>query len=478
MSQLTNDLCSALSRGDAVAVARLLAGQCADELMVFPEVPALVYACDVMDLPVACLDAVLERTRDVNMADSRGVTGLMNAAMRGDRSLVSRMLERGANPNARDREGRSALHLGLLPANPAPDLLTLLLDAGANQAATDTRGDTPLHIAARGGHLPAIRILLEHGARPDVSAATGRRPLHEAGANGRDGACRLLVEYGAPVDSPDRQGWTPFLAAVGAWKYSAARVLLECGADVNAQLGNEAPMMGGLTALMLALGDFDGWLLDERSPGRDFDAEFLNLMISSGADLNAQAADGRTALHLAGVESRNLLFTHGADPNIADQYGMTPLHYAAKYGSTEFCADLCGHGALLERTDKIGFTPLALAASSAFPETVRELIRLGANLEHRMPDGMMALHLAARTVQRERMVPTLRVLIEAGARAELTDTGGFTVLHHAAISGVPEAIELLLACGADKRVRSAGGQTALDLARRFGHDDVACLLTD
>ena len=476
MTQLTNDLCNGLYRKDPTALAQLLAGQVADELMVFPNVPLLVFACDVEDLPVACLDAILAHTRDVNVADYRGLTGLMNAAIRGDDDLVHRMLQSGANPGARDREGRGVLHLALLQYSPAVELLTLLLESGADPLAADAHGETPLHVAARGGHPTAVRLLLEHGALVNAVSDSGRTPLHDAAANGRDAVCRLLIERGATVDSRDQEGWTPFLAALGAWKYPAARALLDSGADVNARLGTESHMMGGVTALMIALGTFDGWLLDERSPRREIDREFLELLINCGADVNAQAADGRTALHMSSNETWKILFEHGADPNIADQYGMTALHYAAKYGGTENCEDLCRHGAHLEQIDKYGFTPLLLAASCGFSETVRELVRLGANLEARMPDGMMALHLAARTVNSEQMVSTLKVLIEAGAPVESADDNRCSVLHHAAVTGIPDAVKLLLACGVDKSLRSASGQTALDLARRFGHHDAAVLL--
>jgi ankyrin repeat protein len=270
----------------------------------------------------------------------------------------------------------------------------------------------------------------------------------------------------------------PFLQAVASWNYAQARTLLTRGTDVNEPWAGTDATFGGATALMFALGYFDGWMLDERSPGRDFDLEFLELILRSGAKVNAQTVTGKTALHLAPATGpqRGFLLEHGANPNIGDELGMTPLHLAAKYGGTEVCEELCRHGARLEQADKYGLTPLLWAAQEAFPETASALIRLGANLQARLPDGKNVLHLAAGSVNHGRIAPTLKGLIEAGARVDADDGTGLTALHQAAHRGNADAVRLLLACGADKSTRCAGSRTAFDLARQFHHDEAASLL--
>lgn len=269
-----------------------------------------------------------------------------------------------------------------------------------------------------------------------------------------------------------------FLQAVASWDYATARALLVRGADVNAPWAADDTTFGGATPLMFALGYFDGWVLDERHPGRDFDREFLELLLRSGANPNAQTATGQTALHLAPASGpqRSFLLEHGANPNMGNEMGLTPLHLAARYGGAEICEELCRHGARLEQTDKYGFTPLLWAAQEAQPETVSALLRLGANLHARLPNGQSVLHLAAGSVHYGRVAPALKRLIEAGAQVNADDGTGFTALHQAAVRGNTDAVRLLLAYGADKSIRCAGNRTAFDLARTYHHEEAAELL--
>lgn len=308
MSQLTNEISSALFAGDAATVTRLLEGHCADDLMPFPNVPLLVHACDVPKLPLPCLEAVLQHVRDVNVADYLGQTGLMTAAAAENVELVRRMLSAGAKIEPCDQQGRTVLHLAVLPLQPNPELLRMLIEAGANVASTNHSGETPLHLAARIGHLPAIRFLLERGAPVNATAKSGRTPLHYAAEGGRAEVCRLLLQSGATLDARDAETWTPFLVAVAAWAYPAARVLVESGANVNARLKAEVYQAGGATAIVLALGCFDGWLRDERASKRTFDRDFFKTLVRAGADLNVRLPDGKTLGLLAYDDDEALEF--------------------------------------------------------------------------------------------------------------------------------------------------------------------------
>ncbi len=308
MSQLTNDISSALWAKDAAKAAQLLEGHCADELMVYPNVPLLVHACDIPKLTRECLDVVLKHTRDVNIADYRGQTGLMTAAVAENAKLVRRMLSAGADVQLRDREGRNVLHLAVLVSQPNPDLLRVLMDAGASPASINNSGETPLHLAARVGHLPTIRLLLERHAPVNAASKQGRTALHHAAEGGKYDVCQHLIQSGAVVDIADAEGWTPLLVSIALWKYPAAQVLLASGASANARLKPDAHTFGGATALQLALGQFDGWLRDERDPKRAFDRDFFTALVRAGADLNARLPDGKSLASLAGNDGYALEF--------------------------------------------------------------------------------------------------------------------------------------------------------------------------
>lgn len=271
----------------------------------------------------------------------------------------------------------------------------------------------------------------------------------------------------------ERRNWPPLLQAVADYRYPEARKLLDQGADVNAAVPVENWMLDGVTALMFATGAFDGYVLDERSPGRGFDPQFLEFLLHAGANINARTHKGVTALHLslANAELRRFLLDHGADCEIANEYGAAPLHQAATYGGTDACRDLFQHGAKLETTDKYGYTPLLWAAQGAFPETIKALIELGANVEAALPDGNRALHLAANSVNWSRTADTLQVLLEAGAKVNMPGSNQNTPLHYAALGYSADAIRVLLSHGANRMARAANGATPLDTALLYHKDE-------
>lgn len=299
MSQLTNDISSALWKGDAATVARLLEGQCADELMVHPNVPLLVHACGVPQLPPGCLNTIIQHARDVNITDYQGQNGLMCAAGYGLNKNARCLLAAGAKIDGRDNQGRTALHYAVLVLEPNPGLIQMLTDAGASVAATNHAGETPLHLALRAAHPVVVAKLLEHHAPVNAVTKQGRTPLHYAAESPKADACLSLLAKGASVDATDVEGWTPLLVAIAAWRYPAAQVLLTHGANARARLKPDTHTLGPAAALQLALGEFDGWLRDERDPRREFDRHFFEALVHAGADLQVRTSDGKTLAHLA-----------------------------------------------------------------------------------------------------------------------------------------------------------------------------------
>jgi ankyrin repeat protein len=85
-----------------------------------------------------------------------------NAVMRGDAAEVRAMLRAGADVNAAQGDGMTALHWAAMKGQ--ADIATMLLYAGANHGATTRLGGyTPLHLAARAGSAPIVDALV---ARP------------------------------------------------------------------------------------------------------------------------------------------------------------------------------------------------------------------------------------------------------------------------------------------------------------------------
>ena len=157
-----------------------------------------------------------------------------DAAMRGDLDEVRELLRSGADVNAPQSDGLTALHWAA--DNGDASLAGVLIYAGANLAPL-TRNDayTPMHMAARGGHAEVIEQLLEAGADPGVATSrTGVTPMHLAAKAGSGEAIRALAAGGAEVDARDRQwGQTPLIFAAGFNRLVAVNTLVELGADVS-----------------------------------------------------------------------------------------------------------------------------------------------------------------------------------------------------------------------------------------------------
>jgi hypothetical protein len=118
---------------------------------------------------------------------------LIKAVRSRDIKRVKELLEKGANPNAKDKNELTPLHhvaeVGSL------DIAMLLINKGANVNAKSFTGHTPLHVAANSGNLPVVELLLESGADPNAINRYGKTPAKLAQDNGYMGVAELIKEY-------------------------------------------------------------------------------------------------------------------------------------------------------------------------------------------------------------------------------------------------------------------------------------------
>ena len=127
----------------------------------------------------------------VRLRGPEAATPLMSAALYGDAALVKRLLALGADPDARDTAGATAL----MWAAPDRDKMRLLLDAGADVNARSDAGRSALVVTSGiVGAADALKLLLDYGADPWPWRASEPSPLREA-ARANDGEMfRLLFE--------------------------------------------------------------------------------------------------------------------------------------------------------------------------------------------------------------------------------------------------------------------------------------------
>ena len=160
---------------------------------------------------------------------------IADAEMRGDTSAVRLLLKQGADVNAAQGDGMTALHWAAMHGD--VDQTRMLVYAGARLEASTRNGNyTPLHLAAQTGKTSVIKALVQAGA--DVNAATtagGATPLHYAAANGNADAIVALLDKGAKVDARE-SAWseTPLMWAAASNRVNALQVLVSRGADLKA----------------------------------------------------------------------------------------------------------------------------------------------------------------------------------------------------------------------------------------------------
>jgi ankyrin repeat protein len=213
----------------------------------------------------------------------------------------------------------------------------------------------------------------------------------------------------------------------------------------------------------------------------------VEILLSSGADVNAQMANGWTPLHAAAagysrdlqaVPIVQLLLAKGGDVNACDKHGLTPLHLAAGFGNLQTVACLLSKGADAKAATSRGRTPLYEAAGGWTPgeERIRMfalLLAHGADVNTSDDDGKTPLHFAAGYGQTA--VVEYLLTKDAGVNAA-TERTRETPLHLAARGGHTEVVKRLIDAGADISAKSRDGETAADLAARRGYAELSSYL--
>ena len=157
-----------------------------------------------------------------------------DAAMRGEIETVRSLLREGADVNAAQGDGMTALHWAAERGD--IEMAEMLIYAGANvEAVTRIGSYTALHLASKAGNAPAIETLLQAGS--DANAATttgGATPLHFAAVSGIGEAVAILLDHGAGVNARESEwGQTPLIFAAAYNRVEALGVLLRRGADAE-----------------------------------------------------------------------------------------------------------------------------------------------------------------------------------------------------------------------------------------------------
>ena len=158
---------------------------------------------------------------------------LIQAARQCDVEAGASLLEQGADADAAEGDGMTALHWAAERSH--AEVAELLISAGATVDVTTRIGNyTPLHLASRGGDGRVVRMLLDAGGDPNATTTnSGVTPLHLAAAavEGEEAVAALLDHGAEPNAREASSGQTPLMFAAASNRQAAVTKLLEYSAD-------------------------------------------------------------------------------------------------------------------------------------------------------------------------------------------------------------------------------------------------------
>lgn len=474
--------------------------------------PLHYLAASASDVTERLLLKLVKAGADVDAIDLDGVTPLSNAVL-GDRpDLVRHLLAAYANPELKNAEGFTSLHLA--SSFGKVEIIRLLADK-ADTEARDSKGFTPLHLSIFFKDVPieAIQALLENEADPDSKTRDGRRPLSLLLNAGRDNSskadiARLLIAHRADPWSPNTDGQIAVLiAALDEFADFCAPAL-----DKSSSLIASSREASLALVCASAIGRIDvvtslvqrGTRINYLAPNgfRALAAASLNghinviqFLLNENALVNPSSGVP-TALTCAAEkgydEIVDLLVTNGADPNLPGRGGWTPLFYAIAHGNSDTAKRLLEVGGYLNVRSMSGTTPLHIVARENHEGVANLLLDLKANIEARDDDGDTPLHFAVMSEHVEVLhlllnhgacpdaannklirpihiaaqigsIDAAKLLHEKGASLEQYDEDNDTPLHVAAANERRDFVEWLLAEGVALEPRNADGDRPIDL---------------
>ena len=202
----------------------------------------------------------------------------------------------------------------------------------------------------------------------------------------------------------------------------------------------------------------------------------VEFLLSQNAEVNARDQDYYTPLHFAADNEQqkivDVLIAYGADVNVQSKYGTTPLHCALKMDSLS-CVNSSSSMYMMKRKEFPTYQGPRSERSST-SDVVRLLLNAGASPNISDTSGNTPLHEAAL----EGYVTSMKLLLSKKADVNAYNSDHCTPLYYAAIRGHKSAVELLIANGADVNIPSDDGETPLDAARRTNRKNIIKLLTE
>ena len=338
------------------------------------------------------VELVLNDGLDINTPALCNRTPLVWASLSSSGEFIETLIDLGANVNAQRTDDKvrpliSSVYWKNFMA------VHLLLDHGADANIAGDDGYTPLHIAVTKGNQNLVKLFLEKNALVNTQNADGDSPLHTAVSKGFFYITKLLVKKGSNVNLQNKEGRTPLFLGVMNKHEQLIKLLIENEADVSIGYkedstdrfylvrGKEKHTGRAAWHYVLVKKHLLGLFL-KRTNGGSLDVADFGDVLGSGWGKDPPKGTG-SKLH----KEHESVFKEIAD--------TTLLHIASnQINEPEIIDLLVKSGANVNAQDAEGFTPLHMAAIHGNLKIVKKLVDLEADVNIATADGKNAAELA------------------------------------------------------------------------------------
>jgi uncharacterized protein len=379
----------------------------------FPDAPLATAA---MNRDMAAVRSLLAKKADLDATGPDGTTALAWVVRIDDVDTAKLLLAAGADPKKANRLGVTPIALAAGNGNAA--MIQLLLDAGVDVNTLDPNSEPISWAAIRSGKTEALKGLLDRGATVEFKDSVQQTSLMLAVRENRPEMVQLLISRGADVNAVTRTGATPnWVRPNSVAGFGFGKGIIRGG--LPADRGSRYLIPGGMTPLLYA--------------ARDGRMEAARILMSNGADLKKRDPNDITPLLMAitnnQIEMAQFLIERGSEINVVDWYGRSPIWSAVEVRNMDIDNSTFQNG--VDRAPVL--------------DLIRVLLAKGADPNVRTAESP----------------PIRRFMLPTTGTLEWVDFVGMTPFLYAARAGDVEVMRLLLDHGANPKIPTFAGTTAL-----------------
>ena len=325
----------------------------------------------------------------------------------------------------------------------------------------DLRTTTPLHLAARVGNVGLTKLLIENGADVHICDELGDTPLQVAAIPYHRDVIQLLLKHGAERKTENLSGFTPlqsfYHAHQGQCSASRAsdvfKLLYDTSCPINQRFDQKKTMLhtvavhNCIPCVRVLL--MNRAAVEQRNEAEETllhyaqvmdSLEMVQLITSYQIPMDLICSNGLTPL-IRAIKRNSLtaiwnLLKFGANPNMADRDGLTPLMHAGIMGyqvsGVSVVSILLASRVRVDDVDDFGNSCLHHALQGKNIKNLEAVLARGADVNWQNAEGLSPLMLLCSRIRWKfdyrRAAVTL--LLQRGAKVELTDKNGRTALSH------------------------------------------------